>query len=173
MKLIEALKNLKTIEKRIHKNAEQIGQYAAYVSVEQPAFETEERQRQEVASLIQANADLEKEYLRLKVAIEVTNLRTTVTINGKTNSISELIAIRRGVGKFRERTYQALNASSALQRMQQSYNKGIDAQNPPRVVALYREEDKIKALREWEEFTSAIDGKLEVVNAETDLIELF
>lgn len=177
MKLIEALKNTKTIEKRIEKNCELIRQYAAWVSVETPAFETEERQRQEVASLVQANLDLEKEFLRLKVAIETTNLATRVAIGAQEYSIAELNVLRgnrktglKGSGQFRLGTYSALSGQLAAQRMQQIFSKGIDAANPPRVITAYAEADKNKALREWDELLSQIDGRLEVVNAETELL---
>jgi hypothetical protein len=172
MKLIEALKNLKTIEKRIDKNCQQIGEYAAYVSAEPPAFETEERQRQEVTSLVQGNLDLAKEYLRLKTAIEFTNLNTKVSIGQRDNTISELITIRRTSGKFVTMTHNALQATKALQKLQQFYqrNNGVNPLEPAKVIPLYSEADKNKALREWDEFYSAIDGKLEVVNAETELL---
>lgn len=170
MKLIEALKNLKTIEKRIAKNCASIAQYAAYVSVETPAFETQEKQEQEVGALIQSNLDLEIEYLRLKKAIETTNLAINVSILGKEYTISELITIRRVAGQFRKSTYAALNTTQAVSRMQQFYNKGVDAVNPPRVVTVYNEKAKNKILADWEDFTSAIDGRMEVVNAETELL---
>lgn len=171
MKLIEALKNLKTIEKRVEKNCAQITEYCAYVSVETPHFETQEKQTQEVASLIQANRDLTTEYLRLKSAIEVTNLNTSVTIGERTHSVSELVTIRRVCGKFVANTLNALTPRIATTRLQQAFNRpgGINITEPPKVIAAYREEDKNKALREWEEFTSSIDGRLEVVNAETEL----
>lgn len=169
MKLIEAMKKLKTIEKRVDKNCAQIMQYAAWVSVETPAFETEERQRQEVQSLIQANLDLEAEYLKLKTAIEVTNLAVGVTIGERTYSISNLVVIKRTAKDFRARTYASLNGQPAASRLQQVYQKGIDAANPPKVVTAYNEGDKNKALRDWDDFVSAIDGRLEVVNAETEL----
>lgn len=169
MKIIEALKNLKTIEKRIEKNCQQISVYAAWVNVETPAFETEDRQKQEVVSLIQANLDLEKEYLRLKTAIETTNLAVQVSIGDKSYSISNLVTIKRKAKDFRAKTYLSLDARQAVQRMQSFFQKGIDASNPPRVITAYKEEDKNNAIREWDDFVSAIDGKLEVVNAETEL----
>lgn len=48
MKIIEALKNLKTIQKRMEKNCAEITLYCAYVNTETPAFETEDKQRAEV-----------------------------------------------------------------------------------------------------------------------------
>jgi hypothetical protein len=169
MKIIEALKNLKTIQKRIEKNCEQIKQYCAYVSVEAPVYETPEKQQAEVGSLIQANLDLEKEYLRLKKAIENTNLNVVVTIAGKSYTITELISLKRVAGKFRTNTYQSLNPQIAMTKLNEIYRKGVDANNPAKVISLYAEADKNKALREWDDFLSQIDGKLEVVNAETEL----
>ena len=78
MKIIEALKKLKVIEKRMEKNKSQITQYASMISTERPIFDTEEKQRKEVSSLIQANIDLMKEYLDLKGKIEKNNITVKV-----------------------------------------------------------------------------------------------
>lgn len=170
MKIIEALKNLKTIQKRLDKNCLQIKEYCAYVNVETPAFETEEKQTSEVNKLIQSNLDLETEYLRLKKAIETTNLAVSVSIGERNYTITELISIKRVVGKFRLSTYSSLNPASAILRMQQIFQKSqVDAANPPRIVPVFKEAFRNEKIRDWEEFLSQIDGKLEVVNAETEL----
>ncbi len=171
MKLIEALKNLKTIEKRIQKGCEQISEYFAYVSVETPHFETQEKQTEQVHSLIQGNLDLAKEYLKLKSAIEHTNLTTKVTIGHRTHTINELITLRRVSGKFTLMTYGAINPNGAKTRLQQFYNKsgGVNPIEPARIIVCYKEEDKNKHQQEWTDFLAQIDGKLEVVNAETEL----
>jgi hypothetical protein len=151
-----------------------IGQYAAYVSTEGLFFPTEDAQRAQVQSLIQANLDLEIEYLKLKRAIEHTNLMTVVTINGKTYSISDIISIRRIVGQFRTASYGALNGQKAMEVMRRAYGgqggKQVEATNPPKVVMLYDEADKNAQLKDWSEFLEAIDGRMEVVNAETELL---
>lgn len=173
MKIIEALKKLTLIEKRIAKNTQLIYQYAAFVSIDNPVFDTVEKQQAEVNSLIQANIDLETEYLRLKTAIDRTNLSTMVTIGTRTHSITQLITLRRKAGDFRKNTFTALNNVQAVQRLQQINRtpNPADAQNPPKVVMMYKEEEKNKSIREWDDFVSSIDGKLEVINAETDLLE--
>ena len=174
MKLIEAIKNLKIIQKRIDKNVGLIRQYASYISSEAPSFTTEAQQRNEVQSLIQANIDLQNEYLRLKKAIERTNLETLVTINGYTYPISDVISIRRIVGRFQNDTFAALDTTAAMSRMKQVYMgsaaKPVDPANPPRVIALFDEKYKNDSLKSWGEFLEAIDGKMEVVNAETELL---
>lgn len=171
MKLIEALKNLKTIEKRIQKGCEQITEYVAYVSVETPAFETQEKQTEQVHGLIQGNIDLAAEYLKLKTAIEFTNLNTQVTIGTRTHSISELITLRRTSGKFNLQTYSAIHPEKAKKRLSEfmQRNGGMNPIEPAKLIICYKEEDKLKKANEWQEFLSMIDGKLEVVNAETEL----
>ena len=171
MKIIEALKNLKTIEKRIESNCQKITQYCSYISCETPVFETEERQRQEVQSLIQANGDLQKEYLRLKIAIERSNIETNVFILGKNYKISELIAIRRGLGACMRKTYESLNPRLSMDKLSAVYRSGMDATNPPRVIHLYKESEKNERLKEIEELLSSIDAALEITNATTDLAE--
>lgn len=170
MKIIEALKNLKLIEKRVNKNCQLLNQYAAFVSTDGPVFDSVEKQQAEVTSLIQANQDLATEYLRLKQAIENTNLVTNVTIGAKTYSISNLITLRRTVYSFKQKTYQMLNSANAVIRIKEVQRNPTDATNPPRIVMLYKEEDKNKAIREHEDFIASIDAKLEIVNAEVDLV---
>lgn len=171
MKIVEALKNLKTIQKRIQKNCSLISDYAGYLSIETPAFETPEKQRDEIQSLIQSNLDLENEYLRLKLSIEETNLKTMVTIGNFTYPISSLISIKRVAKEFRSSTYRSLVVDKAQGRLHNTLNRqGYNPQEPVRIIALYDEKVKNTALSEWEEFLSQIDGKLEVVNAETDLV---
>lgn len=177
MKIIQALKNLKTIEKRIEKNCQAISLYCAYISVEVLPYETEDKQRQEVQSLVQANIDLEKEYLKLKCSIEYTNLITKVKIGEFEYSISELIVLKRGIGKvkgatFRANTYKSLSLLAANQRFNQAASRGVDATNPPRVIPLFQEKYRNEQLTAWENFLAQIDGTLEVVNAETEITNL-
>lgn len=171
MKIIEALKNLKTIEKRMEANCGKIAQYCSYISCETPVFETEQRQRQEVESLIQANGDLQKEYLRLKVAIERSNIETNVFVSGKNYKISELITIRRGLGTFMRKTYESLNPGPSVNKITAVYRSGMDATNPPRIIQLYKETEKNERMKEIEELLASIDAALEITNATTDLVE--
>lgn len=177
MKIIQALKSLKTIEKRIEKNCQAISQYCAYISGEILPYENEDRQRQEVQYLVQANIDLEKEYLKLKCSVEHTNLITKVKIGIFEYSISELIVLKRGIGKikgatFRSNTYKSLSLLLTNQRFNQIASRGVDATNPPRVIPLFQEKYKNEQLTAWENFLDQIDGTLEVINAETELTSL-
>ncbi len=171
MKIIEALKELKLVEKRIQGNQEQITKYASYVNTDAPLLETELKQRAEVESLIQANNDLIIRYMELKQKVELTNLRTKVTLGGKEWTISQLISLRRGLGKFYISTLQAVNPNTAMARMRQ-FSNGYDATNPPKVILLWDEAKKNEQLKYWQqEVLDRIDPTLEIVNATTDLVE--
>jgi len=169
MKIIEALKKLKVIEKRMEKNRTQITQYASMVSTERPIFDTEEKQRKEVNSLIQSNNDLMREYLDLKGKIEKTNITVKVEMGGIQYSISDLLLIKRKMAKIMINTYEALNTSSAQSRLKHvSIGAG---ERSPQVVQLYDEKDKITGLDKWQDLYHNIDSRLEVINATTDLVE--
>lgn len=168
MKLIEAMKELKLVEKRMEKNIEQITQYSSGLSNEKEIFGSEQKQIDEVKSLLQANVDLFNRYLYLKRSIERTNLETKVEFSIGTYSISELLAIKRRLQHGVINTFKALNTQSAEARMR---TIKIPDNVEVKVVRYYREEEKNLLLKSWMEFFENIDGRLEVVNATTDLIE--
>jgi len=87
MKIIEALKELKLIIKKIEKNADNITQYSSLVSTERPVFGSETDQKNEVSSLIQANKDLMVRYIDLKIRIDRTNMETKVTMRAMARCI--------------------------------------------------------------------------------------
>jgi len=169
MTIIECMKRLRVIEKRIDSNSGSITQYASMIDSQVPAFETKEKQREEVASRVQANVDLVHEYLRLKRRLELTNLAVRVKVSGKEYSISELIVLRRKLVDSVILTYSSLNDYTGKSAQRSAPN--IQGQAQPQVIRLYKEEDKQAKLREWSDFKAEIDGRLEVVNATTDLLE--
>lgn len=168
MKLIEGMKELKLIEKRMEKNREQITQYSSGLSNEKEIFGSERQQIAEVKSLLQSNVDLFNRYLHLKKSIERTNLETKVEFSVGTYTISELLAIKRRLQHGMINTFKALNTQSAEARMRMIK---IPDNVEVKVVRYYQEEEKNHLLKAWMEFFENIDGRLEVVNATTDLIE--
>lgn len=167
MKIVEGLKRLKVLEKRIAGNAQDITKYSSVLSTEKPAFETEERQKEEVKRLIQASEDLANEYLKLKSQIERTNLQVVATINNKTHTLSEFLIIKRKLAKMMQGIYQALNTHTAENRM---HTTRFSPDQKVSVVQLYNESDRNMKLREWQEMYEAIDSRLEVINATEDLV---
>lgn len=169
MKIIEAMKELKLIDKKMKKNIELINEYAALPDNERLPFETRAKQIAQVKSLIQANIDLMKNYLHIKQSIENTNLVSKVAIYGKEYTISELLIIKRNLASVMIATYNALNDSQARRKIQQMSVRG---EKPPIVDRFYDETDKNAGLNQWEDLYHTIDARLEVTNASTDLIEI-
>lgn len=171
MKLIEAMKGLKLVEKKIEGNIADISKYSSMLSSEKPYFSDETMQRQEVAQRVQANQDLVRQYLNLKTAIELTNLRTPVTLGKATYTIAELLVLKRKLGQYILKTYQALNDANGETRLRSLPRGGQEGQ-VPQVVRLYDEKKKNESLRYWQDLLEEISGRLEVVNATTDLAEV-
>lgn len=167
MKLIEAMKELKLIEKRMEKNAEQITKYASGLSNEKEIFGSDSKQRAEVQALIQSNTDLFYNYIKLKKAIEKTNMETIVSFSIGDFSITELLVIKRKMSSYITSTYNALNTKVADSKYYTLKTEKADIN----IVRYYEEEEKNKNLNKWQNFFESIDGRLEVVNATTDLIE--
>ena len=170
MKLIEAMKELKVIIKRMGKNTIQINEYAALPDTERLHFGTKDAQMKEIKGLIQANADLVNTYLGLKQRIEYTNLKTMVEINGIKYSISEMLVLKRSLAKLMVATFNALNDSQARSRSTSSHLGR--SEKAPIVEKFYNESEKTQGQRSWDDLYHAIDSRLEVINATTELLEL-
>jgi len=169
--LIEGMKELRIIEKKMSANSAAIQRYASMVSTEKSFFETEEKQKKEIRFLIQSNQDLMERYLDLKKRIEYTNLFTTIEMNGKKYSISDLLVIKRKMAQTMLNTFNSLNDHEGNSRLR-SYGTGSTAGDRPHVVRYYREEDKIAGLKVWQDLYDNITSRLEVVNATTTLLSL-
>jgi len=171
--ITEAMKKLRIVEKRMEGNSELIQRYSSMLNTEKPYFESEDRQTKEVKSLIKANQDLMVEYLDLKQKIEYTNLYTTVEIEGKKYSVSELLIIKRVLAKKMLQTFNSLNENAAESRRSRSFAGGVDAGgNRPQVVRLYKEEDKMASLKKWQYLYDNITTRLETINAMSPLLSL-
>jgi len=169
--LVEGMKRLRVIEKRITNNSTNINSYASMVSTEKARFETEDKQKFEIKKLIQSNTDLLDEYLNIKKRIELTNLSTTVEMGGRTYTISDLLVIKRKLASMMITTYNSLNDSQGRQRLRGSYSETGTGQRP-HVVRLFKEEDKIEGLQKWQDLEDNIESRLEVINATTPLMSL-
>ena len=168
MHLIEGMKQLKVIEKKILHNSQRIQEYAAIVSTERPIFGTEDAQRKQVNELIQSNTDLAKEYLVLKKRVDLTNIQTMVTIGKETFSISDLLQIKRTVATLMRSTYNALNDTVATSRLMSV--RGQTAEKTPHVDRMYDETAKFAGLQYWQGLQDEIEVRIEVINATTELV---
>jgi hypothetical protein len=171
MKLIEAMKKLRVIEKRMAENIKSITQYASMPTNERPYFDTEQGQRAKVKELVQSNSDLMKEYLWLKRCVEKSNLETTMEMGGKQYTLSELLVIKRKMGAVMLNTFNALNDGAAQLRLAQFRSQASDGKTPT-IARYYQEDDKINGKKEYQDLLDNIESRLEVHNAITELIEV-
>lgn len=173
MKLVEALKELKLVEKKIAKNTEQINQYASKLSTEKPQFDTDKEQSAKVQSLIQSNKDLAKFYVEVNNMIAYTNLTTSIDFEGETYRVADLLIYVRKMHDPMVKTIEALNETSARFRLKQ-YSSGIQTGGEKIYVEkFYKEEFKNSEMQRLEKLDrSRVIARLETLNAVTELKDL-
>ena len=169
MKLIEALKKIKELQEKAGDLRNLVKGHCARSSLETDKYEG---QAKKVSGWIQSHSDILKEILRLRVAIQKTNIETPVTIefNGKTvtKSIAEWIHRRRDLANEELQMWQCLSDRG----IQEGYGKGPTGDPIEiKIIRFYdpSERDHKRALYQSE--PRIIDSTLEVTNAITDLIE--
>lgn len=167
MKIIEAIKQLRLLEKKIARNHEYIEKYSSMISTQVPSFNTVEEQREKVKSLIQETLDFVQRRLDLKEQINYTNIMTNIVIDKKTWSLQNLLDLQRGnLDSIRE-TYNSLSDRTAQGTFRNATT--VDGKIP-QVVRLYEENFKLTELDKCDNLKTEIESRLEVINAVTDLL---
>lgn len=169
MKIIEALKQIKDLKRKAEDIKDKVSKHSALLSYETSPYPD---QKQQVKEWVQSYSDILKEILRLTTAIQKTNLATKVAIqigdNNITKSIAEWIVRRRDLSKFECGIWKALTDRNLKEgKIQQSTGEVLDV----KIVRCYDAQIRDKKIFELESEPQIIDGKLEIVNAITDLIE--
>jgi len=169
MKIIEGMKQIKDLQRKASDLRIKIGNCSADLDVETPLYE---EQKTKVRGWLQAHDDIIQEILKLRVAIQRTNLATDVTVElgGKavTKNIAEWIHRRRDLAQedlsaWKQLTDRGLREGTVKQSTGESKEVKIrryyDPEERDRKLDMYRSEPLL------------IDSRLEVINAITDLIE--
>jgi len=170
MKLIQAMKKLKDLNAKAEDLRKKVALNHADLNIETPSYPDTKRQ---VSEWIQAHSDVLKEILRLRVAIQRTNLATDVSIelDGKqvSKSIAEWIHRRRDLSKLDMAMWQTLNDRNLKEQNVQTTPGGPVTE--VRIRRHYEPVERDQKLEVYRSEPSVIDATLEVVNATTDLIE--
>lgn len=169
MELIEALKQIKDLEKKADDLCEKVAKNSAHLNIETPTYADQKKQ---VKQWIQAHTDILKEILRLRIAIQKTNLATDVTIElaGKavTKSIAEWIHRRRDLAIDEAKMWRGLTDRQLKEgTMKQSTDQLVEV----KIIRCYEPEERDQKISDLESEPTIIDSKLETVNAVTDLVE--
>lgn len=169
MKLIQALKQIKDLERKADDYVALIREHCAISSIETPKYAD---QKAQVAGWIQGHADILKEILRLRVAIQRTNMQTQVPVelNGKTvtKSIAEWIHRRRDLAQKELILWNSIGDKG----IKEGIGKGPSGQEMEVKIVRYYDPGKREDMRmSLQSEPSIIDSALEIVNAVTDVIE--
>lgn len=169
MKLIEAMKKIKDLSVKAEDLRTKIKQHSADLNYETPVYAD---QRAQVDGWLQAHSDILKEILRLRTAIQRTNLDTKVPIdlNGKTvvHSIAEWIHRRRDLANTEAAAWAGLTDRGLKEGVaQQSSGAAIEV----KIRRYYDAKTRDENIAKYKSEPHIIDSTLEVTNAVTDLIE--
>lgn len=169
MKLIEAMKKLKDLNVKAEDLRKKVAANCADLSIETPLYGAD--QKSTVDGWIQAHSDILQEILKLRVAIQRTNISTLVVIEigGKqvSKSIAEWIHRRRDLANLELSMWKQLGDRGLKEQ-----NVQTSAGGPVTEIRVRRYFDPVQRDQKAELYRSepsVIDATLEVVNATTEL----
>lgn len=169
MKIIEALKSIKRLQEKAGDLQTKIGRYCVDFDFETPTYPDTKAQ---VKEWLQSHSDSVKEILRLRIAVQRTNLATTavVTLGEKevTKTVAEWTHRRRDLAKNEEACWGRLGDRG----LQEGHTKASTGEVRDVKIRRYfdpLERDRMVLL--YSEEPSRIDAVLEIINAVTDVLE--
>ena len=156
MTILQGLKKIKHLDRKIGKNRNRIARWCSHFSDEQPMYDNEG-----IRKLIQATDDLVHERNRIRHRLHETNILTTVELNGNVMTMDELIILRTLV------VPEKLETLKTLRRKEKSHyqDKGIT------VLMHYDPAERDKAVDRLENALDEFDEILDDMNIKTDLVE--
>lgn len=168
MKIIEALKQIKDLTRKADDLRDKVRSHCADMDYEAPLYPD---QKAQVSQWLQAHRDVVKNIGDLKFSIQKTNINTFVTINldgaDITKTITEWISRRKELALKEREVWSSLWDKNLKDlRLQQSAGQIIDA----KVRRYYDPIERDRRMSSLASEPSIIDGKLEIVNAITDLL---
>lgn len=170
MKLIQAMKKLKDLKAKVDDLKEKVSRHCADLNIATATYPDQKRQ---VSEWLQAQHDILKEMLSLRVGIQRTNLGTHVSIelDGRhvSKSIAEWIHRRRDLALMERDMWQALTDRNLKEQDLQTMPGGPITQ--VRIVRYFDPVERDKMVSLYRSEPSVIDAALEIANATTELIE--
>jgi hypothetical protein len=170
MKIIEGMKKIKELQVKADDLKSKVSQYCAAHSIETPTYGA--AQANKIREWLQGASDSIKEILRLRVAIQKTNILTSVTVElgGKsvTKTIAEWIHRRRDLANSEMLLWSSLGDRNLKEgTIKNSQGDTVDV----RIVRYYDPQERDNMVAMFRDEPGRIDSTLEVVNAVTDLME--
>lgn len=170
MFITEALAELKTIERRIEKKRDFVGQYLFRQEHLKDPLGGEGGSVQEIEQARQAIADLQARAVAIRLAIAEANAINEITVCGVTKSIADWLIWRRDIAPSEQAFLRKLSNSLQLAR-KQAQDKGLkmvgteaDA-GPQDVIVNISELGLAKQIEDLEQILGELDGQLSLKNA--------
>lgn len=172
MKIIEALKKIKDHEQKVEELKARVKDNCALTNLETPKYAPD--QAAKIKEWLQGIRDTLFEIERLRVAIQRTNLETMVEIelpdgNKVTKSIAAWIHRRRDLAKSEAESWEVLGDRGLREGRMKTSQPSEEIEI--KIVRFYDADERDKKRDALVREPSAIDGRLEIVNAVTELIE--
>lgn len=168
MKIIEAMKKIKDLQKKADDLRTKVKQHCADLDFETAVYPD---QKGQVQSWLQSHSDVVKEILALRFAIQKTNIATPVTIElggvQVTKTIAEWIHRRRDLASLEMDVWRGLTDRNLKEgAIQQTSGQTRDV----KIRRYYDPAERDKKVDLYRSEPSIIDATLEVVNAVTELV---
>lgn len=170
MKIIEAMKRVKSNREKITDLQGKIALHCANLSLETPLYGAETPDK--ITGWLQSCTDLTQENVRLLTAISRTNIATQATVelggNLVTKSLAEWIWRRREYAKVDLETWQKLTDRGLREGPVQTSQGTV---TEVKLVRFYDPNIRDARIAMFRSEPHDIDAALEVVNAVTELVE--
>lgn len=169
MKLIEALKKIKDLLKKSDDLRAKISNHCADLDCETAVYPD---QKAQISAWLQAQSDILKEVSNLHYRIQKTNVLTKISIeiDGKfiEKSISEWMIRRKKLAQLEEMSWKALHDKNLREG---SINQSNGTSIQVKIRRYYDPIERDHKINVFSSEPSLIDGKLEIANCVTDLLE--
>lgn len=174
MKIIEALKKTKDLQRKADDIRSKISTCCADLEIENPAYGTPEAQTKQIQEWLQAHSDILKEIENLRLSIQRTNLAVEVNVevvDGKNvkKSIAAWIHRRKDLAKLEASAWSGLSNKN-LRPQNYKVTPTSDEVKIANVRKYYNQQERDKKVEEFTSEPSRIDAALEIANAVTDLV---
>lgn len=155
MTILQALKKIKHLDRKIEKNMKRIQRWCSYFDDEQPLYDGGGIKR-----LIQSSNDMIDESTNLRHQIHATNTATKMEFDNKEMTLDELIALKTSTIPKR------LQVLSVLRRKEKQYHHDKDV----KVVLQYDPSARDKVVDALENMSDEVDALLDHMNISTELV---
>lgn len=163
MKIIEGLKKIKQLDRKIEKNNERIKKWCSFL--QHPGDAPATYDADDIRKMMQQSADWAAEKARIRHALHRTNIETSVEFDGKIYSIDEMLCLQNIT------LPQKLNQLKLLRREEKGGSWRAKDDKDAKVIMQYDPKERDQAIADIEDALVRLDETLDSVNMNTDLVE--